>query len=313
MESELNIWYLDDGTLGGSVDAVVRDIRRIQSLATSHGLYLNTSKCEVISPNNLPLKKFATLPNVVQTSLNDCVLLGSPIGNEACRKNLKEKEMMFDIMSRRLQRLLSHDAFFLLKNCLGVPKLLYTLGSAPCHLYQEEIKRLDTKLSSCPSVPFNISIDDCKWRRACLPVKKGGLGIRSPSQLAPSCYLASYTGSADVREALLPPHLRDVVDPALESAATQWTALTHQPIPNTMTKLSQSMLDDAVTTAAYDYLLSTATNSSETVRLRAVARRHVGCWLNAVPITSIGLKLLPQQIRVAIAHCLGSDVVRPHT
>ena len=46
LRSELNIWYLDDGTLGGPIDSVLENLETIKSSASSLGLHLNIDKCE---------------------------------------------------------------------------------------------------------------------------------------------------------------------------------------------------------------------------------------------------------------------------
>ena len=46
-KSELKVFYLDDGTLGGDVKTVLNDYKLIQSAAESLGLEVNPSKCEL--------------------------------------------------------------------------------------------------------------------------------------------------------------------------------------------------------------------------------------------------------------------------
>ena len=49
MKSELKIFYLDDGSLGGSLSEVLADLKKVESLAVELGLVLNSSKSVVIS------------------------------------------------------------------------------------------------------------------------------------------------------------------------------------------------------------------------------------------------------------------------
>ena len=53
MESELNVWYLDDGTLGGDTNTVFNDLQKIKDATNTHGLEINPGKCElfIISPD----------------------------------------------------------------------------------------------------------------------------------------------------------------------------------------------------------------------------------------------------------------------
>jgi hypothetical protein len=46
MKSEFNVWYLDDGTLGGSTETVEQDLRVVLAKGRDIGLELNMSKCE---------------------------------------------------------------------------------------------------------------------------------------------------------------------------------------------------------------------------------------------------------------------------
>ena len=52
LSSELNVFYLDDGTIGGDLPGLEEDIARIENAGKSLGLVLNISKSEVISHND---------------------------------------------------------------------------------------------------------------------------------------------------------------------------------------------------------------------------------------------------------------------
>ena len=52
LNSEFNVWYLDDGTLGGKVDTVLGDFSFLQNKFQEIGLNLNYSKCELVVPDN---------------------------------------------------------------------------------------------------------------------------------------------------------------------------------------------------------------------------------------------------------------------
>ena len=49
LKSELIVFYLDDGTIGGSVQDVLADLRRVECEASELGLELNHSKYELIT------------------------------------------------------------------------------------------------------------------------------------------------------------------------------------------------------------------------------------------------------------------------
>ena len=49
MKSEMNLWYIDDGTLGGSLTNLINDVQTIQTEGPLIGLTINSSKCEIIT------------------------------------------------------------------------------------------------------------------------------------------------------------------------------------------------------------------------------------------------------------------------
>jgi hypothetical protein len=65
LSSHLNVWYLDDGALGGSAENVLKDLETIMVEFEKLGLSLNYSKCELFLSSHVSeerkidiLKKF---------------------------------------------------------------------------------------------------------------------------------------------------------------------------------------------------------------------------------------------------------------
>ena len=106
-------------------------------------------------------------------------------------------------MAERLKHLNTHDAFYLLKHCFSLPMLMYTLRSAPCY-DSELINQYDESIRSTLQAILNVSLTDDGWRQAKLPVKHGGLGVLSASDIALPAFLASVFGSAELSLQLLP-------------------------------------------------------------------------------------------------------------
>lgn len=46
LTSDLNVWYLDDGTIGGLIESVMEDLSTLKERFRAIGLELNTTKCE---------------------------------------------------------------------------------------------------------------------------------------------------------------------------------------------------------------------------------------------------------------------------
>ena len=59
-------------------------------------------------------------------------------------------------------------------------------------------------------------------------------------------------------------------------------------------------------------LVSSAEDIQFKARLLAVSQHESGAWLNAVPISSLGLKLDNETVRVAIGLRLGANICEPH-
>ena len=74
-----------------------------------------------------------SLLGVQLVPLSRVQLLGSPIGDDLCVSAvLTEKVEALKRLGERLKLLSAHDALVLLQNSFALPKLLYTLQTAPC-------------------------------------------------------------------------------------------------------------------------------------------------------------------------------------
>ena len=62
-----------------------------------------------------------------------------------------------------------------------------------------------------------------------------------------------------------------------------------------------------------DSLLQNAPHDLARARLLAVSAKESGAWLNALPSSSLGLRMDDDTIRVAVGLHLGSVLCRPHT
>jgi len=216
LQSELVMGYLDDITLGDYAETCLSDFMRLEEAAQLLGLKMNRTKCEVVGHTGETRALFTahgiTLP---ETSPDAVILLGAPLSaGEHLDSVLEEKRQELRLLTRRLELMPSHDSLYLLQHVLTAPRLMYLLRTSPCTdspilpLYDDVIK--ESLL-----VTINVDLDDDRWRQASLPVRWGGLGVRSVVLLAPSAYLASAASTATLTSTLLPPRLRDVKDGAL--------------------------------------------------------------------------------------------------
>ena len=150
LKSELNIWYLDDGTIAGDTLTVLDDYKKIISAANSHGLEVNPTKCElhIINPHSLNASAVLDIFNQITKGVKlvkneDLTLLGAPIYPEGIPNVLNPKLENLKLMVTRLNKIDPHQALFLLRNCFSMPKLTYFLRTAPCFLEQGILKNYD--------------------------------------------------------------------------------------------------------------------------------------------------------------------------
>ena len=74
----------------------------------------------------------------------------------------------------------------------------------------------------------------------------------------------------------------------------------------------QKSWDSPRTASAAQHLLNDATNDEEQARLLAVSTKESGVWLRALPVSSLGLRIDDNTVRIAVALRLGISVCGPH-
>ena len=64
--------------------------------------------------------------------------------------------------------------------------------------------------------------------------------------------------------------------------------------------------------AVYDELLKAAPDPRARARLLAAATRESGAWLNALPVSSLRLRMDNDVVRIAVGLRLGDHLCHPH-
>ena len=128
------------------------------------------------------------------TAQEDLVVLGASTGSAALESTVEEKTQVFQAFSQKLQRIDAHYAWFLIKNCLYMPRLLYVLRTSPCFKLCENLQRIDNYLRASFESICNVSLSESRDKQVFLPVKLGGMCMPSAVLTAPSAFLASAVG-----------------------------------------------------------------------------------------------------------------------
>ena len=168
------------------------------------------------------------------------------------------------------------------------------------------------QLRLCLSGVINVSLDDEQWCQASLPVKDGGLGIRSTLQLAPSAFLASASGTRPLVSVLLQNTMPSPLDPSWDHALTVWNSMGGNTVPAGTASSSQKLWDRPVIDKSKACLISTAVDDVANARLRAAWAPHSGDWLNAPPLSAVGLRMDNETLRIATGLRLGTPLCAPH-
>lgn len=224
---------------------------------------------------------------------------------------LGEKTEALQLAVRRLVLLESQDALTLLRYSLSIPKLLYTLRTSDCHS-NPALVDFDKALRDGLTAILNVDMTDNQYKQASLPVRDGGLGIRSAVLLAPSAFLASAAGTTELQAGILPPTIAILPDSSVESALSTWRSHTQSTPPLGTAAHVQRNWDSACTAKVKSELLDGATDQRDRARLLASQAAHSADWLYALPISSLGLRLSNEAVRVAVGFRLGAKICEEH-
>jgi len=196
--------YLDDVGLGDTVPRLIEQVRRLESAAMEIGLRLNQAKCEVFGISAATRAAWlASGLGFVTRPLEEATLLGSPIHTCGVDPALVARRVQLEGVLPRLLKMAAHEAFFLLRSCFAIPRLVYLLRTSPCST-SAETTHLDEVIKSALSSLLNVKLGEETWAQASLPVRWGGIGVRSTVDLAPSAFLSSMHAASSLMQLLLP-------------------------------------------------------------------------------------------------------------
>ena len=132
LSCEFRVFYMDDGTIGGTLEDVQADLHIIETEGAALGLTMNVSKSEIVSYNESAISPIlSAFPGLEFTHAHETVLLGSPLGNAAMHTCLEDQIHQLKLVGERLCHLQLHDAITILRHSFSIPKLLHTLRTSP--------------------------------------------------------------------------------------------------------------------------------------------------------------------------------------
>lgn len=319
LNSKLNVWYLDDGTLGGDSQTVLADLLNIKNKFTAIGLELNFNKCELYISDKVDSSSASQIiqnfnhiaPNIKILHKDSLHLLGSPIFDEAIPPLLSKSMSKFKDYSDRLTKISSHSAIFVLKFCLLVPKFTYLLRCCPVWKFPHLVRPIDLVLKFQIESILNIRLSEQAWTQASLPIRYGGLGTRKISSISLPAFLASIHSTSDLAGKILKASPATNCEIAcLVEATNAWLA---GPSPNFPSRLKIQRAWDTIASESIQNSLIHTTTGRDRARLLAVSRPEAGHWLHAYPSPNIGTFIDPCTLRIAVGLRLGVEVCVDHS
>ena len=316
--SPFNVWYLDDGTLGGPVGKVLDDFKILKEKCHEVGLSLNEGKCElsIISQGKTPFNKddLNLFGKIKEVSKENLTLLGAPIGGCSITDDmLQDKVTALNNFGQCLKNLDSHAGLFLLKNSFALPRLQYVLRAAPC--YNSHILKLyDAQLLEILQQILNCRLNGSARIQAGLPVNMGGLGVLNAQDAAAPSFLASVSGCRQLVTRILSNTTPDIkiLDEEEKEACLFWKLrVGMENIPKDKQN-EQKTWSVPTHKKSQDILLKSIDCSSDRTRLLASFAPKSGAWLNALPSSNLGFKLTDSEVRISTALRLGCNIVHPH-
>ena len=176
--------------------------------------------------------------------------------------------------------------------------------------YIISMQAFDSQLRSTLASILNIDLtNDLAWLQASLPIRSGGIGVRSTTMLAPSAFLSSAAGCKILVSALIPAYQPS---PLTTLALAEWSDGLCITPPSGGDETRQKSWDKTKIECCQQILLDSASDNRARARLLAASTKESGYWLEALPITSLGLRMDDFVIRIAAGLRLGLPICTPH-
>ena len=124
--------------------------------------------------------------------------------------------------------------------------------------------------------------------------------------------MASADGSRALVHEILPLRLHNTPYQEIVDAYDQWRLGLNAVPPSPPASFVQKEWDTPRVEERVAFLLAQASDAKSRARLLAVSTKESGAWLKVMPISSLGLRMDNETLRIAIGLRLGCPLSQPH-
>ena len=202
-------------------------------------------------------------------------------------------------------------AYFIIKNCLLIPKFTYFLRTTHLFLFPTFLEKADILLKDTLQSILNIPLDNHNWVQATLPIKLGGLGIRTLTDICLPAFISSAYGAFDFIKLLFPVYSDAVNLCHVSEAILLWSGKTNNSTPPTDPGI-QKEWDEVISKQTLTSLSSSLKSDKDIARLKALQAKESGSWLHALPSSFVGTLMESKSFQIAIALRLGCKICHVH-
>lgn len=192
-----------------------------------------------------------------------------------------------------------------------MPKLTYFLRTSPLWLFPDIVTEMDNNLRTCIESIINLKLDDVQWIQTSLPISKGGLGLRSVTDLCLPAFLASTFSVSGIVKSIIDTNSDDFEISFMKDATVAWTQFIDT-FPETEHFKIQKKWDILITSRVCENLLNFFKNEHK-ARFLALQKEESNHWLQAYPSPHLGTFLDNATFKISTALRLGLPILQSHT
>jgi len=195
--------------------------------ATKTGLQLNTAKCEIVMEDFSELPTSSVLNSFIKVEKTEMTLLSSGLRSSKAKHRMQQSVIRLTSWRKPLT-----DCLFCNPTMLWCCWKTVLQSQNYCTLRNSDcsdntlLAQFDNTLRAALSAILNVDLNDDQWAQASLPVRNGGLRIRSAQMMAPSVFWASAASTLELQQSILSPSIQTLADKSTETVELSWATLS---------------------------------------------------------------------------------------